>query len=135
MIRYALAVVLVSALTVTQAQPIYRCGPGGKIYSQAPCAEGTVMDASDGRTAAQRAEAKRVAAQERKTADDLERERKAREKLPASTAGSLSAAPATPTASSAVTGKTRKKKPKAASAQTNDFVAVAPKARKPAAPK
>ncbi len=58
---------------------IYRCGPEGREYSQVPCAGGTLVDASDPRSAAQRAEAVKVAARERQRAAELERERRAQE--------------------------------------------------------
>ena len=41
-------------------------------YSQVPCAGGTLVEAADPRTAAQRAEARRVAARERKAAQTLD---------------------------------------------------------------
>ncbi len=60
----------------TQAQIVYRCGTE---YSQTPCPGGKILESSDPRSAAQRAEAVRVAAQDRRTAAELARERRALE--------------------------------------------------------
>jgi hypothetical protein len=129
----ALILVLLTAPLAALAQPIYRCGPDGKVYSQVPCADGTVMDASDPRTAAQRAEARKAAAQERKAAADLERERLARERAPSAPAASLSGpSPAAAAASAQGDGGKTRSKPKAESGPKKEFSAVAPKAPKTA---
>ena len=73
------------------AAPIYRCGADGRTYSQVPCAEGSIVEATDPRTAAQRAEATRFVAAERQRAAEQERERKAAAK-PAAGASAASAA-------------------------------------------
>jgi hypothetical protein len=65
-----------SAVSATAA-PIYRCG---STYSQTPCPGGSVVEATDTRSAAQRAEARRIADKERKAAEEMERERKQKEK-------------------------------------------------------
>ena len=77
----AVASLLLLAAMASHAAPapIYRCGPDGREYSQVPCAGGTVVEASDPRSAAQRAEALKVAASERKRVADLERDRRANE--------------------------------------------------------
>lgn len=59
---------------------VYRCGPLGNRYSQLPCAAGTAVDVSDARSPAQVDEARRLALAERKLADELTRERRARER-------------------------------------------------------
>ena len=104
--------------------PIYRCGTH---YSQTPCPNGALLDVSDPRSAAQRAEAKRVVAQERKQAAEMERDRK--EQLaadsPASAAG-FSRRPAASQASAATPVKHRKKKATPKSTESSDFKAVAP---------
>lgn len=54
------AVVLAGLLLLvagTDAQTIYRCGPGGRSYSQVPCENGTVLDVQDPRTPQQQGEA------------------------------------------------------------------------------
>jgi hypothetical protein len=132
MIRSVLACALLSVAFTAQAQKVYRCGPDGKVYSQAPCADGTVIDASDPRTAEQRAEARRAAAQERRAADAMERERLARERAPVAAAGNLGPPRPAAAASSPHAGKTARKKPKGKSSQNRDLVMVAPKPPKPA---
>ncbi len=123
MIRFSIALALVAATGLAHAAgSIYRCGPDGRTYSQTPCADGTLLDAADPRTAAQRAEAKRVQAAERKAAADLERERKAAEKA-APGAASLGAEPA----ASAPAKEPARRKAKAAG--TKDFVAAVPGAK------
>ncbi|HJV63013.1 MAG TPA: hypothetical protein VJ743_18845 [Albitalea sp.] len=70
------AVVLAGASVAAAAGPIYRCG---KTYSQTPCPNGTLVDAADPRTAAQRAQAKREVAREKRLAAQMESDRRARE--------------------------------------------------------
>ena len=70
------------------AGPIYRCGAGGTVYSQVPCSEGRLIESADPRSAAQRAEAKRMVERERKAAADLERDRRAQEAEQAASAAS-----------------------------------------------
>ena len=114
------------------AAPIYRCGPDGRVYSQAPCDGGRLIDAADPRSEAQRVEARRVAARERKAAQDMERERRAQEaaQRPAAATGidsrpsaSETAAPPQPPAKP----KHRGAKPKKGS---DDFVAIEPRSAK-----
>ena len=91
-----LAALLVCLATAgaAQAQTVYRCGSS---YSEAPCPQATQVDAADPRSAAQRADAQRVVADEKRIGDQMERERLA---LAASQkpalAGSLSGTPAKP---------------------------------------
>jgi hypothetical protein len=106
-----------------QAQTVYRCG---NQYSQVPCPEGRVVEATDPRTAAQRAAAKRVAEQERRQAAEMERERLAKEAAAApASAASLSAKPAEPAASVPKHGRpaVKRKKPR----RSDDFAAVVPR--------
>jgi hypothetical protein len=117
------------------AQTIYRCG---NEYTRVPCAGGKVVNAESRVTEAQRAEARRVASQERKLADAMARERRADAAgLHPSGAASPSPvkAPAPAPAASATAKKKKsqaKKKPVAADAG-EDFLARVPKA-KPATP-
>lgn len=108
-----------------QAQPVYRCGTE---YSQTPCPGGKMLESSDPRSAAQRAEAVRVAAQDRKKAAELERERRSQESRakPAQAAG-FNGRPTPPetTASGAERGKV-KKASKSKPVKKADFVAVEP---------
>ena len=115
------------------AAPIYRCGPDGRVYSQAPCADGRLIDAADPRSEAQRVEARRAVARERKAANDMERERRTQEAAqePAAATGfngrparAEVAEPKRPRGKS----KNRGTKPKAGA---EDFVAVEPRSAKP----
>lgn len=128
--KYTSLVLLIglAAAGAASAAPIYRCGPDGRIYSQTPCADGTIIEATDPRTAAQRAEAKRIVEADRRAAAELERERRAAEKATTTpVAANLSPVAATPAASAPAAAQ---KKPagKTAAKPGKDFVAVAPKA-------
>ena len=61
------------------AQEVWRCGPDGKSYSSVPCAEGRRLEVPETRPAADVADAHRRAAEERRQADTLTRERLARQ--------------------------------------------------------
>lgn len=105
------AALLLSLMTsLAGAQSVYRCGNS---YSESPCPEGGGMiDVSDPRSAEQRAEARRVAADERRLAADLQRERLADEKairpMGATSLGGPSAANPTAAAQTRHLGKTRR---------------------------
>ncbi len=120
-----------AASIATARTPAYQCGEG--VYSQTPCPGGRVVEATDPRTAAQRAEARRLADEERRRGQTMERERRAAEKAaqnePSIAAiGPLKAASA-PAESRAQparkSGKSKKGK------GSGDFTAVAPKKPKP----
>jgi hypothetical protein len=122
------AVVLACTSAAVSAAPVYRCGGG--TYSQTPCPGGTVVDATDPRSAAQRAEARRAAAAERRHARDMERERRAQEKRSAKEPAIASLGPqgaASEPAKAASKPSSRKK----AKPQDEDFTAVVPKSPKP----
>lgn len=70
--KHAIAWLLCSLALGAQAQPVYRCG---NTYSPIPCPEGKVVEATDTRTAAQRAEARRVAIDDQRLAAEMRRER------------------------------------------------------------
>ncbi len=66
-----------AALTIcfgAAAQKIYRCGPDGRIYQQAPCTEGKAINAADDRTPEQRAAAQDLAASEARRAAQFDRD-------------------------------------------------------------
>jgi hypothetical protein len=63
------------------ATTIYRCGPGGREYSEVPCLGGTVLEGTDGSTAAQRAAVVRATEQEQRKALALDRDRRAEQRL------------------------------------------------------
>lgn len=96
-----LSLAMMAAVPALAAPPIYRCGTDGRTYSQVPCPEGSLIEASDPRTAAQRAEAKRLAEAERKRAADAERERKLAEKAVTPESGTTAAPPTAATAAPA----------------------------------
>lgn len=67
----------VAVLTLSSgagAQKIYRCGPDGRLYQQAPCTDGKAIDASDPRTPEQRAAAQALAASEARRAAQFDRD-------------------------------------------------------------
>lgn len=111
------------------AQTIYRCG---NEYTRVPCAGGKVINAESRVTDAQRAEARRVASQERKLADAMARERRA-DAAASHPSGAASVGPLkapAPAASAPAKKKKKaqtKKKPVAADAD-EDFLARVPKA-------
>ncbi len=90
------ATLLAAALSAAQAQTVYRCG---NAYSQVPCPQAQPVDVSDPRSATQRAEARRVADDERRLAAGMRRDRLADEGSARNFAAvSLSGAPPTPLA-------------------------------------
>lgn len=98
------------------AQKVYRCGPDGREYSQAPCPAGRELDVSDTRSEAQRREAREAAAGEARLAKDLQAERREREREAAARGTGLAGIrkPAAPEAASgakpAAEKKSKKKK-------------------------
>lgn len=135
--HFALILALCGAASLADAATtIYRCGPGGREFSQRPCADGTVVEGTDGRTAAQRAAAVRVAEQEKRKAAELERERRAEEakKTPAAAEINGLARPADAAASAPEASKKKTSKDKSKDGKdgkdAKDFVAVEPVAKK-----
>ena len=118
-----------------QSQLVYRCG---NAYSQAPCPQAMIVDASDPRSAAQQAEAGTLAVQQRRQAAEMVHERRVREReqRPPQASGfdSRAAPPATP----AATREPRRKKPSVSARSTEsgaDFTAIVPgSGKKPARP-
>ncbi|HET7794820.1 MAG TPA: hypothetical protein VFL64_15665 [Rhizobacter sp.] len=113
----------------TSAQTIYRCGPDGRAYSQAPCEQGRPVDVSDNRNANQVAAAQARIRDDQTLGDTLQRERQAREARPAPKASHIDGrpAPSVPMAHAAKAPK-GKKKPRAPK-NGGDFMAVAPAAK------
>lgn len=110
------------------AQPIYRCG---NEYSRIPCAGGRTLDTGDTRSAAQRAEARQQIADQRRLANEMERDRLRREAaIKPAQAGSLSAPP--PAASSPAAAKKGVAKKRRGKAQdpSDDFLAGVPAQKK-----
>jgi hypothetical protein len=116
--------------TAQAAGPVYRCGSS---YSQTPCPGGTLVEAGDPRTAAQRAEARRIAAAERTAARKAEQERLAAEKKQRkepviASLGPTAAESAPPKGSTKSTGKESSKRK--AKSKDEPFTAVAPGSQK-----
>lgn len=71
--KQAVAVLLTCLTTLgANSQQVYRCGSS---YADSPCPQGTVIDAADPRTSAQRADAQRVAADEKRLVAQMEHDR------------------------------------------------------------
>lgn len=117
---------LLGLVTTAAAQPVYRCG---NVYSQTPCPDGRTIDA-DARTAGQRAEAARVARDEKRLGDAMARDRRAdeaaRRSPAAATLGPARAEPA-PAAASANLPLKKKAKGKIRVVKPEDFVATVPR--------
>jgi hypothetical protein len=62
------------------AQTVWRCGPDGRDYRDAPCAQGRAVEVADDRTEAERSAARKVAAQDRALAQRLAKQRLALER-------------------------------------------------------
>ena len=124
----AAALTLLFTVIGAQAQTVFRCG---SVYSQTPCPQGKVVEATDSRSAAQRAEAKRVAADERKLAADMRRDRINEENAqqPAA-AGSLSAPKPVPAAERGAAKRKKQKRSSVKPGASEDFVAAGPSAKK-----
>jgi len=113
----AVALMFCFAVGAAQAQEVYRCGSA---YSQTPCPQGRLVEADDSRSEAQRAEAARVAASERRLANEMRRDRLAEEAaLKPALAGSLSAPKVV-----ASSEPTKKKRGSTKAAAHKDFVAT-----------
>ncbi|CAN5915333.1 hypothetical protein BH11PSE8_BH11PSE8_31950 [soil metagenome] len=122
--------------TSAGAQAVYRCG---NIYSHKPCSDARAIEADDARSPEQRSEARRIAADEKQQAHHMERERVDREKAtkPALATGFDSRAKKPDAPASLFTKPKHKKKRYTAmqDAKGDDFIAVAPSAKKKRAEK
>jgi hypothetical protein len=79
------ALVLLGTQAAAQSPKIYRCGPDGREYSQVPCKDGKLIDATDARSAEQQRDAQGVAESQKRLATSLEKERREREAKAAGT--------------------------------------------------
>ena len=115
------------ATVPAHAQTVYRCG---NEYTSIPCPEGgRVVEATDPRSAAQRAEARRLAALERRQAEQMKKDRLAAEKAehnPAMVSGFDSRASATPHDAASAPAKPKAKKKTKKDASQDGFTAVDP---------
>lgn len=119
---FSMLIVVAGAADATSNGPVYRCGNS---YSQSPCANGRALDVDDTRSAQQHAQAVRVAAEERRLADRMERDRLAAEaQVRPAGAARLSAAPVVAAAlAKRAAGKSKKALAAEASGLT-EFAAV-----------
>ena len=129
--RFFAFVALVLAATAASAQTIYRCG---NEYTRVPCANGKSIDADASAVDARRtAEARQGAVREKRLADDMVRDRRAREasQRPAA-ASSLGPAKAVDPAAAASASMKPKKRTKAKIriVDERDFVATVPRVKK-----
>ena len=106
------------------AESVYRCG---NAYSATPCPDAKLVDATDPRSAAQRAEGLRVAADERQLANEMRRARLAEQAAwkPAA-ATSLSGPPPAPAIPAVRHPHAKKRHAASKPAATSDFVAIDP---------
>jgi hypothetical protein len=123
----ALAVFALNAADA-HAQVIYRCGSE---YRAAPCPGGKALPSDDLASSADRvAEGRAVAAREKRLAEDMVRDRRAREAATRpSTAASLSPARPAPDQAAATLKPKTKAKAKIRVLDEKDFVADVPKAK------
>ena len=121
----AFAVALAVLTTAASGETVYRCGSS---YSHAPCPGATTVDVGASPGAAERAEARAVAARERQLAAELTHDRHERERTarPAA-AASLSAAPAASAPPRKTAQSTKKHR---RDVDERDFVAVVPTSTK-----
>jgi hypothetical protein len=111
------------------AQTIYRCGTNE--YTRIPCPDGRPVEALDTRSAAQRAEARRILAEEDKRGRQMERDRVKQEaSIKPAAATSLKPPAAASAASAPKKSAAAPKKPrrKAELDADRDFIAAAPAA-------
>lgn len=62
-----------------QTASVWRCGPGGRSYSDKPCADGIEVQVDDARSADEVEQAQAIAAREKRLAEQLRQERLQRE--------------------------------------------------------
>ena len=114
--------------TVATAQNTYKCGDS---YSQTPCPGAKVIDATDSRTPAQKAQADLATGRAARTADAMEKARLQQEKIDIAASASPMPPAHMETASASGTVQAKKKKRKA----PDYFTAQAPGEKKKAAKK
>lgn len=116
------------AMSAAQAQTVYRCG---NAYSQAPCPDAKLVEVGDSRSPAQQAEARQAAADDRRLAADMRRDRLADEHAIRNSGAASLSGPA-PTQVAIVTPERHPKKKHAfgKALPVTDFVAFDPSSRK-----
>lgn len=114
-----MTMLLLAGPLLASAQDVWRCGPDGRSYADAPCEGGRPLMVADARSADQVAQARAVAVRDRQLADRLARERAERERQARAQGSGLTGIVETPLRSAA--------RPVAAQPP-------APKAKKPSRP-
>ena len=123
-IRVALGIGAVLCGAMGNAQPVYRCG---NTYGSQPCPQGKALESDEMRSIAQREEALRIVAAQKRQGDEMERDRLRREAaLKPALASALSSAPA-PAAKSPEKKPVPKKRASKAKAAGKQVVAFVPK--------
>jgi hypothetical protein len=111
------------------AQNVWRCGPDGRTFTDAPCPQGQAIDMPASRPAEDLHSAQQRAARERAWADQLQRERVQREAQPnAGPTGIYGLRPVKPLPAPKV--KTAKKKLKLPAEGADTWTAVGPSTRR-----
>ena len=128
-LRSAVAVVGALVASAAGGETIFRCGDS---YSLAPCPNAKVVEVAPPVSAAQRAEARAVAAREKQLALEMVRERQERERA-VRPAAAVSLGPSPAARAASAPGGSKKhvhaKNRAAPAANGGDFVAAAPKAK------
>ena len=126
--RTTLAALALFIAASANAQPIYRCGDA---YSQTPCPQARLVDVADTRSAAQLAEAKLLAASDRRQAIDMASQRQAARNaaIKAEQKGGKAKGKGKPAATQAQSPQAKKQKASSKPAATKDFVAQVPGSR------
>jgi hypothetical protein len=119
--RFAALLLPLLAQAAALSQTIYRCGPDGRSYSQAPCADGKPLTMDDPRSATQQQAAREVAAGDAARAQKLADERRQREAdAPRQAAGFMTS----PTQAASAPARKPKKTKKSQPAAERDFTAT-----------
>ncbi len=71
----ALLACCLPSLALAQSQAVWRCGPDGRVFSDAPCADGRLVATVDPRPAADVKAAREMAQREQRLAERLREER------------------------------------------------------------
>ena len=125
---WAFVATLALASGMATSQTIYRCGHA---YSRVPCPSAKAIEVEGRPTAAQRAEARRVALREKRLADEMVRDRRAAEAaLHPALATSLGPTKVVAAAPAPVKKPARRKRKAATPDDGRDFIAAVPRAKK-----
>lgn len=114
-----------------QAQAVWRCGPDGRTFTDAPCPQGQPLDMAVSRPAEDLHSAQQRADREKALADRLQRERQVREAQPSTgPAGIYGLRPVKAPAASKAKPKPAQKLPKHRLEAADTWTAVGPSTRR-----